>query len=321
MHMRYAFILNPAARNGRAGKRKAEIEQELRSLGVEYAILETEHRHHATELARDASQTYDVVVAVGGDGTVQEVAQALLGSRAQMGILPLGTGNDFAQATGMPERIEEAISLLVSTKSTMVDVGKVEWQEEESEETNQRVFTNCVGAGFDAMVAIVTPKYKFLGGNLAYVAGVIETLGKWRQSSVEIRVQVSDEESSEPLHHIHSGRFFLIEIDNGFSVGGGFLLTPEAEINDGLLDVCLVDQISVPRVLQVMPKTFSGKHVNEPEVTMCRSKKITIEATESLPVQADGEILSTTAIAMTVEVLPNALKIIAPSLHKASETV
>ncbi len=331
--MRYAFVLNPAARNGRAANLRSELETALREAGIEFTLVETEAPGHATALARTASETHDVVVAVGGDGTVQEVMRGLLDTHAIMGIIPSGTGNDFAQAVGMPKGLREGLPAMLNAETVAVDIGRIRWTEKAEDGTltdREGEFTNCLGTGFDAVAAIATHRYKKLGGHLAYIAAVLETLWKWRKPTVDVDIRagglvrpdgvvtstaLADDATSESAH-IHSGRFFLIEIDNGFSVGGGFLLTPNAEIDDGLFDVCLVEHLRTRRALQLMPKTFSGAHVGEPEVQMFQARSVHIEMTEPLPVQADGEILTMRAVSVDVEIAPGALRIRAPKVRR-----
>jgi diacylglycerol kinase family enzyme len=373
--MRYAFVLNPAARNGRAGRLRVSLEQALRAKHLPFTYLETEERGHATELAREAAQSHDVVVAVGGDGTVQEVARGVLGTDAVMGIIPAGTGNDFAKAIGMPLAFDKALSAMLSADTVVVDVGLIRWQERGEDgllTEHDGTFTNCVGTGFDAAAAKATHRYKALGGRLAYVAAVFETLWKWRKPDVEVEIraggmveggQKTDEERltsqipnpkfQAPSHHpeirnpkseiddpkpefstpisevqstkteeptlIHTGSLFLIEIDNGFSVGGGFLLTPNAQIDDGLFDVCFVEHLTIWRALHLMPKTFSGAHVGEPEVQLFQARSVHINSSAPLPVQADGEILSTSAVSLDVEIVPAALHVRAPKLRRPTE--
>ena len=120
--------------------------------------------------------------------------------------------------------------------------------------------------------------------------------------------------------HIHTGSLFLIEIDNGFSVGGGFLLTPDAQIDDGLFDVCFVEHLTTRRALQLMPKTFTGAHVGEPEVQLFQARSVHIKSTAPLPMQADGEILSTRAVSLDVEIVPGALRIRAPQIRRPTGT-
>ena len=342
--MRYAFVLNPAARNGRAARLWAELEKLSRAAGLDFTLRETEARGHGIELARQAAQSHDVVVAVGGDGTVQEVMRGVVGSEAVMGIIPAGTGNDFAQAIGMPKGLDEALSAMLKADTVAVDVGRIRWQEKGDDgllTEHEGAFTNCAGTGFDAAAAKATHRYKALGGRLSYVAAVLETLWKWRKPEVEVEIWASGFEDggdgavgdgrepggrgmtsktanpkAQSPKPIHTGQFFLIEIDNGFSVGGGFLLTPNAQIDDGLFDVCFVEHLTTRRALQLMPKTFSGAHVGEPEVRLFQARSVRINSTAPLPVQADGEILTACAVSLDVEIVPGALRIRAPQLRR-----
>ena len=336
--MRYAFILNPAAQNGRAGRHRAGLEAALRSAGLDYVLRETEAPGHAAVLAREAAADAEVVVAVGGDGTIQEVACGVYGTGATLGVLPLGTGNDFAHAVGMPDDLGAAVRALLQAPLRDVDLGRVEWTEHGAPEAVQRsVFANCLGVGFDALVARNAQRFKFLGGRAAYHAAVFRTLWSWRQPAVEIAVGMEEETPDDgprttdggapvagvasavrrPPSVVHDGRFLLVEIGNGFSVGGGFLLTPEARVDDGLLDVCVIAHASVPRVVRLLPTAFTGAHVHAPEVTMHRGRRVTLRSAAPLPVQADGEVLTADARTLDVAVLPGALRVLAPHLHRA----
>lgn len=337
--MRYAFVLNPAAQNGRAGRRRAALDAALRAEGVAFTLAETSGPGHATRLAREAAAEADIVVAVGGDGTIQEVARGLYGTGAVMGMLPLGTGNDFAHALGMPDALGPAVQALLQARPHAVDLGRVRWHEQADagDAPREALFTNCLGAGFDGLAALGVERFKFLGGRAAYLASVLRALWTWRQPEVEVEVeegrgtrdegQKANDEGSPPnppvpsaqsplASLLHAGPLFLVEVGNGFSVGGGFLLTPDAVVDDGLLDVCLIGPISMPRVLRLLPSVFSGGHVGEPEVTMRRARRVTIRSASPLPVQADGEVLSTRAHVLDVAVLPGALQVLAPHVRR-----
>src|SRR5688572_7487889 len=144
--MRLAFILNPAARNGRAGRVREAIEAGLSRRGVEATIVETEARGHATELAASLAGANDAVVAVGGDGTAHEVVRGLYGTETPLGILPEGTGNDFAHALGMPDDVDAAIGALLAAPARPIDLGRVRWTERVGGEVIQRdeLFVNCL---------------------------------------------------------------------------------------------------------------------------------------------------------------------------------
>lgn len=350
MPMRYAFVLNPAAQNGRAARRRPSLEAALTAAGASFTVFETEQPGHGERLAREAAAEHAVVVAVGGDGTVQEVARGVFGTDAAMGVLPFGTGNDFAHALGMPDALEAAVRALLAAETVPVDVGRVRWQERADGgalATHERLFTNCLGAGFDALAAFWARRYKRLGGRGAYVASVLRALWQWRQPDVQVEIlaartgggptavappveaMVGGEAPSATAapfgltadegEVLHEGGLFLVEVCNGFSVGGGFLLTPEAEVDDGLLDVCYVEHVTTRRALRLMPKTFTGAHVGEPEVALHRTPRVTIRSNAPLPVQADGEILTRGALALDAEVLPAALRLRAPRLRRPGD--
>jgi YegS/Rv2252/BmrU family lipid kinase len=327
--MRYAFILNPAAQNGRAARHREALEAVLHAEGLAFTLTETAEPGHAVHIAREAARVADAVVAIGGDGTIHEVARGISGTEAVMGVLPLGTGNDFAHAVGMPDDLREAVRALRAAEPKAVDLGRVRWRERgpDGAETEREVlFANCLGIGFDALAALSARRYKVLGsGRTAYLAGVFETLWTWRQPQVEVVVStdVEAEGAAVPFgipegegERLHAGRFFLIEVGNGFSIGGGFLLTPEAVVDDGLLDVCLIERISRLRVLRLLPTTFRGAHVGEPEVTMRRVHRVTVRSASPLPVHADGEAITAAALALDIAVLPGALRVLAPRLRR-----
>ncbi|NNF56643.1 MAG: hypothetical protein HKN04_00235 [Rhodothermaceae bacterium] len=357
--MRYAFILNPAAQSGRAGRRRRALEAALRAKDVDFTITETEAPGHAERLARAVAQSAEVIVAVGGDGTNQEVARGVHGTGATMGVLPLGTGNDFAHAVGMPDDLQAAVSALLTADAVPVDLGRVRWQERADGGdlvTHEAFFTNCIGAGFDALAAVWARRYKRLGGRTAYVAAVLRALWQWRQPDMHVEIRASmttdgrrsaaaevavsaaaDQVNGPPstVHRapstvdpiglapdegtlLHEGGLFLVELCNGFSVGGGLLLTPDAQVDDGLFDLCLVEHVTTRRALRLLPKTFSGGHIGEPEVVMDRVRRLTVRSSVPLPMQADGEVLSNGAHAFDVAVLPGALSFRAPKLRHSS---
>jgi diacylglycerol kinase (ATP) len=310
--MKFAYILNPAAGGGRAGRRRDGLDDLLRRSGAPYSLIQTEAPGHATELAREATASHEAVIAVGGDGTIQEVVRGLRGTERPLGVLPLGTGNDFAKMIGMPLRPEEGVPALLSAAVSHVDLGMVRWKNEDGEQ-RERIFANAVGIGFDAMTAVQVVRFKKLGGRLAYLAGVMATLRLWRQPEVE--VSLTGQGGERVIHH---GPFFLASASNGISVGGGFYLTPDALVDDGLLDLCLIDRLSIPRVFQLLPRAMRGKHVGAKEVTIERTTNLKIRSGIPLPIHADGEVVTSSAIEIEVEVLPAVQPVLAPHLREAT---
>ena len=315
--MRIAFILNPAAQGGRARRLWPELDAAAQALGMDYSVSQTLGPRDGERLAVGFRDQADLVVAVGGDGTVQEVAAGLAGSKTAFGVIPIGTGNDFAGAIGMPSKLDEALRALLETAPQPVDMGRVSWRDVEG--TNgQRLFTNCLGAGIDAQAAIEAASYKLMKGRSAYLAGILRSLWMWRRPHAEIAVSIGERwtrDGGDASTPFAKGPVILCEVGNGPTLGGGFRITPDAVLNDGLLDLCVVSHISPRRVLSLLPKAVRGTHQGEPEVSTVRTKALSIRALRgSLPVQADGETVTGSAVWIGVEVWEDALHVIAPGL-------
>ena len=148
---------------------------------------------------------------------------------------------------------------------------------------------------------------------MAYLASVFETLRRWK--GVEAEVTGEGGPDGEGARALYRGPLFLCEVGNGFSVGGGFLLTPDALPDDGLLDVCVIRQMTIPRTLRILPTAFSGAHVTQPEVSMHRVRRVALRPSAPVPMHADGEVLAMGARAIEVEVVPGALRALAPHVH------
>jgi YegS/Rv2252/BmrU family lipid kinase len=311
-----AVILNPTAGNRRAGRARLQLQQALEASGVAFEIFTTERPNHASTLARRAAARFDAVLAGGGDGTVQEVATGLLDAgETPLGILPLGTGNDFAKLLGVPKRPADAIPALLDAEVIPVDAGAVQWRDATApQRVHEAIFINAVGVGFDALVAAEVDRLKLFRGISGYVAGVWKALRLWEQPEAEVRrafVPAGVEEDEEaPLYQ---GPFFLAAVSNGVSVGGGFRLTPNARIDDGLLDLCLVEgPLSFARIVTLLPKAVAGRHLGEPEVTVERVERLALRLSAGVPIHVDGEVLTRSAVDVEVEVRPGAFRMLRP---------
>ena len=268
------FIVNPVSGNGRTRRILPHLVGLARKLGVDFDLQVTQAPQHATELAGDRSSEFDVVVAVGGDGTVNEVAAGALKSNSVMGIIPTGTGNDFIRAVGRLKNLHEYIQRIVSGKIRSIDVGMLTLK------NSDLIFVNGIGVGFDAEVARESLDIHRLKGLSRYMFAVVRTLYKYRATQMRIKLDET----------VLEGRTYLAAIGNGVSAGGGFLLTPKALLDDGLLDACIVSDVSVPRVLQVIPSVLRGSHEKHPEVTMHKAKRIRIETEAPVSIHRDGEV-------------------------------
>lgn len=287
------FIVNPVSGNGRTRRLLPHLINLARKLGIDFDLQLTEAPEHATELASNEAAEFDVVVAVGGDGTISEVAAGAIKSRKAVGIVPTGTGNDFARALGRLKHFHEYVHRAVAGKVRTIDVGSLIM------DGKGTLFVNGVGVGFDAEVArksLDTPRLK---GLTRYLYAVFKTLSKYE--ATEMRIELDG--------RVINQRTFLVAIGNGISAGGGFLLTPNAELDDGFLDACIVSDISIPRVLQVMPSVLKGTHAKCKEVSLNRARKIRIESETPVALHRDGEIPSDKATNVEIEVHPGSLEI------------
>ncbi len=324
--MHYTIILNPTAGHGAAGRRRKRLEAALVEADASFRLLVTEGPGHAAALAREAATPGEALVAVGGDGTVQEVARGLLesGQAVHLGVLPAGTGNDFVKMLGMPRWPRAAVTALLHAVPQPVDYGVVRWWDEaqrrgagsgelDASSTdnrqpatgNRHVFVNAVGAGFDAQVAAAAGRFKRLPGLTGYLVAVFDTLRRWE--APRTRVHLDGQEAA-----FYDGALLLVTAANGVSSGGGFYLTPEASVTDGLLDVCLVEHATTGRILQIIPFALRGRHIGAPEVHMSRTKRVKITSDAPVFVHADGEILTKQAEVVDIEVVRGGLSVLVP---------
>lgn len=237
----------------------------------------TERRGHARDLAASAAaEGYDRVIAVGGDGTVCEVASGLAHSQTALGIVPLGTGNDSAASLGISTDPTVAIKHAITAEPRPIDLGEVTTGQ------GTAYFVSVGGFGFDAAVAWrVNRMPKLIGGTLPYVAGVLLTL--WQYRVADIRICADGRVIDRPV--------FLAAVANGPSYGGGMRIAPQARPDDGILDVCLVRDLSRLEVLRLVPKLYSGGHVGHPAVEMISCQELTAETTAQIRCHADGELI------------------------------
>jgi diacylglycerol kinase (ATP) len=286
-------IVNLLAGRGRCRRLWPSIERALRSSQLPFRHVFTQAPGAAIEIARRAAEDFSVVVAVGGDGTIHEVATGLMGSSAKLGIIPAGTGNDFVKMLGIPPKDPiGAIEILHSGLPRRVDVGRV----------GERYFVNGLGVGLDGAVAWRvwrSWRWPALAPWIYLYAAVREALF-FRSSDVEI---VAPDWGA-------SGRLLMVGASNGRYHGGDFLLVPHAEIDDGLFDVYMIADMAPFRRLREVPKTRRGEHITLPEVQIRRAPWVEIVSKKPLLGHLDGEPVEFPAGRLRVELLPKALEVI-----------
>jgi YegS/Rv2252/BmrU family lipid kinase len=291
---RALFVVNPAAGGGRAARLVPLVQAHALRNGGNLAC--TTGPGNALDLARRAADDgFEVVVAVGGDGTLNEVANGLLASKAVplLGAIPAGTGNDFVRSLGLPSQPRAALEVLHSGVEHRIDVGQC----------NGRFFLNACGVGFDARVARAAQRFPRVlkVGTLPYVAAVVLELT--RKAAHDISIELGERRIER--------RSLMVAVANGAFYGGGMMIAPHASRADGLLDLCIVGDVPRREVLRLLSMVFSGRHIAHPRVELHRTRQLRIASASGLDVQMDGELVA--RLPARFEVKPNALRVIVPS--------
>lgn len=264
-------------------------------------MLESDRPGHAAELAR-VHQDADLLIAVGGDGTVREVASGIAGGKAEMAIIPAGSGNDFIKTAGIPQDIKAACRVARYGKVRRLDAVRVVLYrtDRSGQSARSEVFVNAAGFGFDAAVVAEAAKPGILSGLAMYLAAVFRTVRNFTCPSVRIRIEGREWEQ----------RVLLIAAANGRIYGGGMKIAPEALPDDGLLDICVIRNVSRLTVYRRLPRFVAGTHVSLAEVTMYRSAWLELELLEPCPSQLDGDLQPETGPrTCRLEVIPSALQV------------
>jgi diacylglycerol kinase (ATP) len=274
------IILNPKADLGHGANYFEKIKEMIKPLGG-IDIVPTERPGHANELALQALDAgYDILVAAGGDGTINEVINGIMLSDMtgiKLGVIPVGSGNDFAHSMGVSKDIPTAVRNISRGQTRKIDLGLLE-----DDKGRQRYFANNLGVGFDANVILRTQKITWLRGFLKYLAAVLTALAK-DYLPVHLRVRYDDEEV------VNQETLFLY-MGIGTRGGGGFLLTPDALHDDDLIDSCTVPMLGRLRFISLISSAIKGTHIHTPYPQMRRNKQIVINSTEAMPIQIEGEI-------------------------------
>jgi len=292
-------IVNPTAGAGATAKRWPKVKNLLENSGVSFEHDFTEAPGHATELAKSAVERgYGMVVSVGGDGTVNEIANGLYSAGANgtvmLGIISTGTGKDYIKTVGIPRSCEEACQRLCHPQKMVVDLGALEYTNNGRME--KRVFVNFAGLGLDAeIVKYTTQRFKALGGMPSYLMGVLSSLVLHKNKDVTLTLDGD----------VEARRVCEVLVSNGKYGGGGMLPAPDADLKDGLLDILIINDASRPELVWSLPRIYKGTHATHPKVTMKRAKSIEVNSAQQMLLQADGELLGEAPVRF--QVLPDAL--------------
>ncbi len=278
-------IVNPVAGAYSTRHKWPRISKLLKHVGLSFDYEYTEGVGHAIELARAAvSDGYRYLVAVGGDGMVNEVANGILCSTGSsstiLGIISTGTACSFVRSVGIPRDYTRACSLLTSPKRLLIDVGTVEYKSKG--QSLQRFFVNVAGVGFDAaVVEAVKHLPKYFSGTIPYIVELPRSLFDYQGKSVVLHLG----------NKVEATYILGVVVANGGYFAGGMHMAPQAQLNDGLLDIVIIGDMGKFELLRILPTVYKGTHITHPKVRMEKATHITIESSERILVHADGELL------------------------------
>lgn len=297
------LIVNPNADLGRAWRAAAD----LRPIVEEFGGADwtgTVYPTHAVEMARQAAlDGYELIVSAGGDGTIHEIINGLMQvpaeQRPRLGIIPLGSGNDFAYAVGMEKNPAYALRQVFSGTVKRVDVGRMQ-------DGHGRVeyFDNALGVGFDATVTIRSRRFTAVRGFLIYLIAVLQTI-ILNHDAPRMRISTDQEEWEEEM--------LMMVVCNGPREGGGFLVAPDAKPTDGSFHYAGIKRVSRPMMLRLIPEVMNGTHGRFSQVRLGELRKMELDADQPLTIHADGEILAGFGVDirwLSVEILPGAVEVI-----------
>ncbi len=267
------LIVNPVAGRGRSLQALETAQTFFRQHGIPITLLKTEYAGHATELVRTLPQNA-TILSLGGDGTLHEIMTACVYTERTIGILPAGSGDDFAYALGIERNnLQQALGIVKKGQVKRVDTATV----------NGTPFINAFGVGFDADVAYgIYHAPKFLKERNAYLYSIVSTLGKLKNISVEVIIDNKK---------VFQGPSLLISTQNGPRTGGSFYFAPQAKTDDGLLDVVIAGKFGRLGTLNILPKVMKGTHTNHPKVFMFQGKEILLKWQTARPGHMEGQLL------------------------------
>jgi diacylglycerol kinase (ATP) len=305
---RAVLVLNPASANGATGRQEDKIAEEVQRWGLEPRLLRTEAAGHATALTREALRAgEELIVAVGGDGTVNEVVNGFadeqgqpLETNAALGVIERGTGCDFIRTYGIPKKLPEAVRVLAEGRRRRIDVGRVSCRSADGADI-VRLFANAGSCGLTGDVATrANGSSKRFGGTVAFLWATVSAFGAWK--NVPFRVVLDGQE-----RHIVANNVICA---NGRQIGGGIRIAPNAEPDDGLFDVVVIGDVGKLALARNVHRMYLGTLEKDPRVEVLRAADVLVEPEQPLPVEVDGELPGTTPVRF--QIVPGLLDLLVP---------
>lgn len=305
MGKKFVFIINPVAGQGAGQLVTPDVHLLARENLLDYEVISTQRPGHAIELAQSAAgNDSSYVIAVGGDGTSNEVLNGLMNAWHQghrvtsMGIIGIGRGNDFAFAYGILPGLQTGFEVIQQNQPQLIDVGCVFG----GNYPQGRYFGNGVGIGFDAVVGFEAAKLNRLHGFLNYMVAALRTIFLYFHAPT-MRIEYDGQVITQPA--------LMVSIMNGRRMGGGFMMAPEALPYDGMLDLCIAGQVSRIGILRLIPRFMKGTQATHPRIKTANASKVRVVALDGvLPAHADGETICTDGRDLTVDLIKQPIKIL-----------
>jgi YegS/Rv2252/BmrU family lipid kinase len=288
---RFALLVNPASGGGRALEALPKVHAELDRLGAAHRTVTTRSIDHAYEEAGRAVAAGETIAALGGDGLLRPLAGAVKGTDGALALIPCGRGNDLARVLGIPTDPTEAARLAVEGDERLLDVANVDGTP----------FMGIASFGFDSDANRIANEAKLVKGDAVYLYAALRALASWKPATFTVIV--------DGEHHKMTG--YAVAVGNSKAYGGGMFVLPQAELDDGKLDVMLTRHISKLRALRELPKVFKGTHGDSDHVEFLRGEEIEVSADRPFVIYADGDPIGATPAMLRVE--RRCLRVIAPS--------
>ncbi len=291
MSRRFALLVNPASAGGKALDALPAVHESLDALGAPHRTVLTRSIEHAEQEAGGAAAAGETVVAVSGDGLLRPIASALKNTDSAVALIPCGRGNDFARVLGIPSEPAAAARVAVEGAERLVDVASVDGTP----------FVGIASFGFDSDANRIANDTKRIKGNAVYLYAALRALAAWRPAAFSVTVDGS----------LHQATGFSVVVGNSKAYGGGMYILPQAELDDGRLDVLIAKETSKLTFLRELPKIFKGEHLDSPHAEFLRGELIEVATDRPFVIYADGDPIGATPATLRVE--PRCLRVITPA--------
>ncbi len=287
------LIANPVAGRGRSLRILSEVQDYYKNKQLDLEVFMTNSAKHATTIAKQLPANA-TIIALGGDGTVHEIATTMVASNKTLGIIPAGSGDDLAFALNIPRNdVKSALDIISKANVRLIDSGKASGE----------FFINSFGVGFDADVSYaIRHAPKALKGRAAYIYAILSTLRKLRNIPVKVRVDNK---------LVYSDKALLVSVQNGKRTGGSFLFAPDAILDDGIFEIVVAGDFKRYEIPLILPKLIKGNYLPNPKIQVFQGKNITLTWAQERPAHMEGELLAANTF-FEANLLPKSLRVIAP---------